>query len=68
MLCSEVYAEVQINERIFTLQRNITDNSQEGMRIFEGNTKIFLIKESLHFFNSNANANKESFHDNYLVY
>ena len=67
LLCSEVYAEVQINERIFTLQRNITDNSQEGMRIFEGKYENFLIKESLHFpFNSNANANKESFHDNLL--
>ena len=35
-LCSEIYAEVQINERIFTLQRNITNNPQENMRIFEG--------------------------------
>lgn len=63
--CSEIYAEVQINERIFTLQRNITNNPQENMRIFEGKYESFLITESLHF-PFNSNANKESYHDNLL--
>ena len=65
LLCSEIYAEVQINERIFTLQRNITNNPQENMRIFEGKYESFLITESLHF-PFNSNANKESYHDNLL--
>ncbi|RVU81802.1 hypothetical protein EOL70_24915 [Leucothrix sargassi] len=63
--CTEVFAEVEINGKIFTLQRNVSDNPKEGMRIYQGHYETFSIKESINFPYAST-AEKESYHDNLL--
>lgn len=63
--CTEVFAEVEINGKIFTLQRNVSANPKEGMRIYQGHYETFSIKESINFPYAST-AEKESYHDNLL--
>lgn len=63
--CSTTYIEVEINGKTFTLCRDISNKSQIGMRIFEGNYDSFSMKDSLLFPYSDR-ENKQNYHTNLL--
>lgn len=65
LLCSEVFIELNINNEIFTLQRNVSTNTKEGMRIFQGKLDNFSIFDSLSFPYSSTDK-KKSFHNNLI--
>lgn len=63
--CSTTYIEVEINTKIFTLCRDISNKTKIGMRIFEGNYDSFSIKNSLLFPYSDI-EDKQNYHTNLL--
>lgn len=63
--CSTTYIEVEINGKTFTLCRDISNKTQIGMKIFEGNYDSFSIKNSLLFPYSDR-ENKQNYHTNLL--
>ncbi|MGP5211734.1 hypothetical protein ACTXJ5_13195 [Psychrobacter alimentarius] len=66
--CDNTYVEVNINNQVFVLNRQISSNSKESMKIFEGTYEQSLISSNNHWlsFPYASNPNKQSFHDNLL--
>lgn len=66
--CDNTYVEVNINNQIFVLNRQVTINSKESMKIYEGsyeNAEYSSPNDWLSF-PYVSTSNKESFHDNLL--
>lgn len=66
--CDNTHIEVDINNQIFVLKRQISTNSKEQMEIFEGSydKSINSSPQNWLTFPYASTENKESFHDNLL--
>lgn len=66
--CDNTYIEVNINNQIFVLHRQVSTNSKEPMRIYEGSydNAIHSSLSDWLSFPYASTSNKESFHDNLL--
>ena len=68
LACDNTYVEVNINNDIYVLNRQISTNSKEQMKIFEGSYEDSLnaLPQKLLSFPYASTPNKESYHDNLL--
>lgn len=66
--CDNIYIEVDINNQIFVLNRQVSTNPKEQMKIFEGfyDESIKSSPQNWLSFPYASTVNKESFHDNLL--
>jgi len=66
--CDNTHIEVNINNQIFVLKRQVSTNFKEQMKIFEGSydESISSPPQNWLSFPYASTANKESFHDNLL--
>ena len=66
--CDNIYIEVDINNQIFVLNRQVSTNPKEQMKIFEGSydESIKSSPQNWLSFPYASTVNKESFHDNLL--
>lgn len=66
--CDNTYIEVNINNNFFVLNRQISSNSKESMKIFEGTYEQSLNSPNNYWlsFPYASSSNKQSFHDNLL--
>lgn len=66
--CDNTHIEVNINNQIFVLKRQVSTNFKEQMKIFEGSydESISTLPQNWLSFPYASTVNKESFHDNLL--
>lgn len=66
--CDNTYIEVDINNQVFVLRRQVSTNSKEHMNILEGTYEESIKSPPQNWlsFPYASTANKESFHDNLL--